>query len=55
MSMTHEMEAGMEPFDELPNAIDIETLPFDAFLARFPDDRPEDEELVRRAVEGGRG
>jgi hypothetical protein len=53
--MTHETEPGIEPFDELPNAIDVETLSFEEFLERFPDDRPDDEELVRRAMEGRRG
>jgi hypothetical protein len=53
--MTHEAEPGIEPLDELPNAIDVETLSFEEFLKRFPDDRPDDEELVRRAMEGRRG
>jgi hypothetical protein len=53
--MTHEAKQGLEPLDELPHAMDVETLPFEQFLAKFPDDRPEDEELVRRAVEAGRG
>jgi hypothetical protein len=55
LPMTHETEPGIEPFDELPNAIDVETLSFEEFLERFPDDRPDDEELVRRAMEGRRG
>jgi hypothetical protein len=53
--MTHEAEPGIEPLDDLPNAIDVETLPFEDFLVSFPEDRPEDEELVRRAVEANRG
>jgi len=50
--MTHEAEPGTELPDD---AIDVETLLFAEFLVRFPDDRPEDEELVRRAVEASRG
>ena len=53
--MTHEANPGLEPFDELPDAMDVETLPFEEFLARFPDDRPDDDELVSRAIEAGRG
>jgi hypothetical protein len=53
--MTHEVEPGIEPFDELPNAADIPTLSFEDFLDKFPDDRPEDDDLVRRAVESSRG
>jgi hypothetical protein len=52
LSMTHEAEPGTElP----PNAIDDEVLLFDAHLAKFPDDRPDDEDLVRRATENSRG
>jgi hypothetical protein len=54
-SVTHEAKPGLEPFDELPDAMDVETLPFEEFLARFPDDRPDDDELVSRAIEAGRG
>jgi hypothetical protein len=46
---------GIERFDERPNAIDVETLSFEEFLERFPDDRPDDEELVGCAMEGRRG
>jgi hypothetical protein len=53
LSMTHEAEPETEPLP--PDAIDDEVLPFDAHLAKFPDDQPDDEDLVRRATENSRG
>jgi len=37
------------------NTVDIEPLPYEEFLAKFPDDRPEEDELVSRATENSRG
>ena len=49
--MTHEAEPGVERPPELTD----EALPFDEHLAKFPDDQPDDEDLVRRATENSRG
>jgi hypothetical protein len=51
--MTHEADPGDRAAP--PDVIDDEALPFDAHLAKFPDDRPDDEDLVRRATENSRG
>jgi hypothetical protein len=55
VAMTHEAEPGAGGSDDLPETIKIEPLPYEEFLARFPDDRPDDDELVRRATENSRG
>jgi hypothetical protein len=67
LSMTHEAE---DPEIDLPadlpekipdsraNTIDFEPLPYEEFLAKYPDDVPaavDDEDLVRRAMENSRG
>ncbi len=48
--MTHEAKKGAEVSDQPPEEVDVEALSYEAFLAKFPEDRPEDEELVNRAV-----
>jgi hypothetical protein len=48
--MTHEAKKGAELSDQLPEEVDVEALSYEEFLAKFPEDRPEDEELVNRAV-----
>jgi hypothetical protein len=53
--MTHEAEPEFDLPDDLPDTIEIEALPYEEFLAKFPDDRPEDDDLVRRATENSRG
>jgi hypothetical protein len=51
--MTHEIEPGVEPLQELPDAIDIETLPFEEFLLSHPEDQPVADQLtVGQPVEG---
>jgi hypothetical protein len=53
--MTHEAEPGAEGSDRVPDGVGLEPLTYEEFLARFPDDRPEDDDLVRRATENSRG
>jgi hypothetical protein len=53
--MTHEAEPGIEQPDDPLGALDVEAVPYEEFLAKNPDDRPDDEELVRGAMENSRG
>ncbi len=53
--MTHEAEPGADGIDEVPDTVDIEPLSYEDFLAEFPEDRPDDEDLVRRATENSGG
>jgi hypothetical protein len=53
--VTHEAEPGAEGTDRVPDDVDLEPLAYEEFLARFPDDRPDDDDLVRRATENSRG
>jgi hypothetical protein len=53
--MTHEADPEFDLPDDLPETIEAEALPYEEFLARFPEDRPDDDELVRGAVENSRG
>ena len=64
LRLTHEAEdPEIDLPDDLPdeisntktNTVDIEPLPYEEFLAKFPDDRPEEDELVSRATENSRG
>jgi hypothetical protein len=53
--MTHEAEQETGGSDDLPKEIQIKPLSYAEFLAKHPDDRPDDEEVVGRAMEAGRG
>jgi hypothetical protein len=62
--MTHEAgDPEIDLPDDLPHEIagsktntdDIEPLSYEEFLKKFPDDRPDDDGLVRRATENSRG
>jgi hypothetical protein len=55
--MTHEVEQGTEGSDDLPEAeaMKLKPLSYAEFLAEHPDDRPDDEEVIARAMEAGRG